>query len=99
MKKKNISRKSQTDLDRVDKIQDNDIDFSDNPEVTPEMFAKSIVRKGLKTVKRKTQVTLRIDEDVLSWFKNQGPGYQTHVNSLLKAYKEAHQEHTGRTNN
>ena len=98
MKKKDISRKSQTDLDRVDKIKDKDIDFSDNPEVTPEMFAKSVVRNGLKTVKRKTQVTLRIDEDVLSWFKKQGTGYQTRINSLLKAYKEAHQEHTGRTN-
>ena len=98
MKKKNISRKSQTDLDRVDKIKDNDIDLSDNPEITPEMFAKSIVRKGLKPIKRKAQITLRIDEDVLTWFKNQGPGYQTHINSLLKAYKEAHQEHAGRTN-
>ena len=98
MKKKDISRKSQTDLDRVDKIKDNDIDFSDNPEVTPEMFAKSVVRKGLITVKGKTQVTLRIDEDVLAWFKKQGTGYQTRINSLLKAYKEAHQEHAGRTN-
>ena len=98
MKKKNISPKSQTDLDRVDKIQDNEIDLSDNPEVTPEMFAKSIVRKGLKPIKQKTQVTLRIDEDVLAWFKKQGTGYQTRINSLLKAYKEAHQEHVGRTN-
>ena len=98
MKKKNISRKSQTDWDRVDKLQDNKINISDNPEVTPEMFAKSIVRKGLKPVKRKTQVTLRIDEDVLTWFKKQGSGYQTHINSLLKAYKEAHQEQSGRTN-
>jgi len=97
MKKKNISRKSQTDWNRVDKLRDNNIDVSDNPEVTPEMFAKSIVRKGLKPVKRKTQVTLRIDEDVLTWFKNQGSGYQTHINSLLKAYKEAHQNQSGRT--
>ena len=97
MKKKNISRKSQTDWERVDKLQDNDIDFSDNPEVTPEMFAKAIVRKGLKPVEQKTQVTLRIDEDVLVWFKKQGKGYQTRINSLLRAYKEAHQNKSGRT--
>ena len=97
MKKKNISHKSQTDLEHVDKLQDNDIDFSDNPEITPEMFAKAIVRKGLKPVGRKTQVTLRIDEDVLTWFKKQGTGYQTRINSLLKAYKEAHQNESGRT--
>jgi len=78
------------------KLQDNDIDFPDNPEVTPEMFAKAIVRKGLKPVRRKTQITLRIDEDVLTWFKKQGTGYQTRINSLLKAYKEAHQDKSTR---
>ena len=97
MKKKNISRKSQTDWERVDKMHDDEIDFSDNPELTPEMFAKAVVRKGLKPVIRKSQVTLRIDEDVLTWFKKQGTGYQTRINSLLKAYKEAHQTKSGRT--
>ncbi|MCU0599427.1 MAG: BrnA antitoxin family protein [Desulfobacterales bacterium] len=97
MKKKNISCKSQTDWERVDKLQDDEIDFSDNPELTPEMFAKAIARKGLKPVVRKNQITLRIDEDVLTWFKKQGTGYQTRINSLLKAYKEAHQIKSGRT--
>ena len=97
MKKKHISHNSQTDWGRVDKLRDKDIDFSDSPEVTPEMFAKAVLRKGLKPVSKKTQVTLRIDDDVLTWFKNQGKGYQTRINSLLKAYKEAHQNESGRT--
>lgn len=97
MKKKHISRKSQTNWDRVDKLRDKDIDLSDNQEVTPEMFAKAVLRKGLKPVPRKTQVTLRIDSDVLMWFKKQGKGYQTKINSLLKAYKEAHKNETDRT--
>lgn len=88
---------SQTDWDRVDKLRDEDIDFSDSPEVTPEMFSKAVLRKGLKPVSKKTQVTLRIDDDVLTWFKKQGKGYQTRINSLLKAYKEAHQKESGRT--
>ena len=95
MKKKHTSNKSKTDWDRVDKLPDNDIDLSDNPEVTPEMLAKAVLRKGLKPVGRKTQVTLRIDEDVLTWFKKQGRGYQTRINSLLKAYKEAHKDESG----
>jgi uncharacterized protein (DUF4415 family) len=37
------------------------------------------------------QVTLRLDSDVLDWFKAQGRGYQTQINALLKAYMEAHQ--------
>lgn len=70
---------------------DEEIDFSDCPEVTPEMFAKAIVRRGLPTAKDKTQVTLRIDSDVLEWFKSQGQGYQTQINQLLRAYMEANQ--------
>ncbi len=97
MKKKYISQKSRTDWDRVDKLRDKDIDLSENPEVTPEMFAKAVLRKGLKPVTRKSQVTLRIDDEVLTWFKNQGKGYQTRINSLLKAYKEANQNESGRT--
>ena len=101
MKKKDISHKcqtDQTDWNRVDKLHEDYIDLSDNPEITAEMFAKAVLRKGLKPVVRKTQVTLRIDEDVLAWFKNQGKGYQTRINALLKAYKDAHQNETGRTN-
>lgn len=80
MKKKHIAHKSQTDWDRVDKLRDKDIDFSDNPEVTAAMFAKAVLRKGLKPVVRKTQVTLRIDEDVLTWFKKEGscPFFEIH---------------------
>ncbi len=61
------------------------------------MFAKAILRKGLKPVISKTKVTLRIDTDVLTWFRTCGKGYQTRINALLKAYKEAHQNETGRT--
>jgi uncharacterized protein (DUF4415 family) len=59
------------------------------PPLTPEMFAKAIVRKGLKPVTRKAQITLRVDAEVLEWFKRQGKGYQTQINAILKAYKEA----------
>jgi len=49
MKKNATSKKSGTDLKRLDAMTDDDIDFSDIPEVTPEMFAKGIVRRGLKS--------------------------------------------------
>lgn len=75
-------------------MRDEDIDLSDSPEVTPEMFAKGIIRHGLKPVAKKSQVTLRLDRDVLVWFKAQGRGYQTRINSLLRAYMDAHQSTT-----
>ncbi|MEC4986191.1 MAG: BrnA antitoxin family protein [Oscillatoria sp. PMC 1068.18] len=85
------SSNSQTDWERLDAMTDEDIDFSDCPEITPEMFAKSVVRRGLPNDKTKTQITLRIDSDVLEWFKSQDRGYQTQINRLLRAYMEAHQ--------
>jgi uncharacterized protein (DUF4415 family) len=72
-------------------MKDEDIDFSETPEVTPEMFARGIVRRGLKPVRRKDQLTLRVDSDVVAWYKKQGSGYQTRINALLRAYMEAHQ--------
>ena len=73
-------------------MRDKDIDLSDCPEVTPEMFARAVVRRGLKPVARKTQLTLRVDGGVLDWFRLQGRGYQTQINSLLRAYMEAHKQ-------
>jgi uncharacterized protein (DUF4415 family) len=68
-------------------MQDEDIDFSDIPEITPEMFARAVVVRQLRP-RRKAQLTLRIDEDVLAWFKAQGRGYQTKMNLLLRAYMD-----------
>jgi uncharacterized protein (DUF4415 family) len=47
------------------------------------------VRKGLKPVPPKASVSLRIDVDVLEWFKSRGSGYQTRINAVLRAFKEA----------
>ena len=88
MKKPAISRKSRTDWRRVDALTDKQIDFSDIPEVTPEMFARAVVRRGLKPVPRKEQLTIRVDSDVLEWYRRQGPGYQTRINALLRAYMQ-----------
>jgi uncharacterized protein (DUF4415 family) len=90
MKRKATSRKSQTDWKRLKAMTDSEIDLSDIPALTPEMFAHAVVRRGLKPVVRKSQITLRLDGDVLEWFKNQGRGYQTQINALLRAYMEAH---------
>ena len=81
---------SRTDWNRLDEMKDDDIRFSDVPEVTPEMFARAVVRRGIKPAPRKRLITLRLDSDVLEWFKAQGRGYQTKINDLLRAYKEAH---------
>ena len=38
---------------------------------------------------RKAQIALRVDKDVLDWYRAQGPGCQTRMNAVLKAYRDA----------
>ena len=94
MSKSTISKKSQTDWERLETMEDQDIDVSEIPELTPEMFAKAVVNRGLRDKENKTQLTIRVDRDVLAWFKSQGRGYQTRINSLLRAYMEANVKHS-----
>jgi uncharacterized protein (DUF4415 family) len=90
MKSATSSRKSRTDWGRLATMKDEEIVIdADAPAWTPEMFARAIVRKGLKPATTKSLVSLRIDTDVLAWFKKQGPGYQSRMNALLRAYMEA----------
>lgn len=50
---------------------------------------RRIARNGLPQSSRKSAISLRLDEEVLSWFRTQGPGYQTRINGVLRAYMEA----------
>ena len=88
MRKSAISKKSQTDWKRVDALSDSAIDLSETPELRPERFARAVVRRGLKPALRKVQLTLRVDRDMVKWYRKQGPGYQTRINALLRAYME-----------
>jgi hypothetical protein len=65
-----MMKTSQTNWEKVKNIKDDDIDYSDLPEVSMEMFAKGIVRSGLKPPTQKLQITLRIDEDGLNFTEN-----------------------------
>ena len=39
----------------------------------------------------KEQISVRVDADVLKWLRSQGPGYQTKINAVLRAYMEQKQ--------
>lgn len=50
---------------------------------------REIARQGLPVAARKAAISLRLDADVLNWFKSEGAGYQTRINAVLRAYMEA----------
>ena len=83
-----MSKASRTDWKRLKKMKDKDIDTSDIPELDDEFFDNAKL-----VVPPKRPVTLRLDADVLNWFKAQGQGYQTRINQLLRRYMERHQDH------
>ena len=90
MKKPSSSKTSKTDWRRVKSMNDRDIRITaEHPELDVNHIARVIVRKGLKPVEAKRSISLRVDAEVLAWFQAQGPGYQTRMNAVLKAFKDA----------
>ena len=78
-----MNTSSKTDWDRLAKMEDKDIDTSDIPELGDDFFLNAELRVPVKK-----PVTLRLDADVLEWFKAGGKGYQTRINQLLRKYME-----------
>jgi uncharacterized protein (DUF4415 family) len=71
-------------------LKDKDTKLSaEHPEAKVKHIVRGIVRRGLRPVPAKASIALRVDVDVLEWFKSQGPGYQTRINAVLRAFKEA----------
>ena len=82
-----VSKKPiKSDLARIDAMRDEDIDYSDIPELDDEFFEQAEVVFPPK----KKHISLRLDADVLEWMKAQGKGYQSRINAVLRAYYEAH---------
>lgn len=75
---------SPTDWERVDALTDDEIDTSDIPPLDEDIFANA----ELRMPEPKQAITIRVDKDVLDWFKSQGKGYQTRMNAALRMYME-----------
>jgi uncharacterized protein (DUF4415 family) len=89
-KQRSSSRTSKTDWARVRSMKDEDITLTEeHPELDLQHVVRVIRRRGLKPAPPKASVSLRIDRDVLDWFKKQGPGYQTRINMILRAFRDA----------
>jgi len=69
-------------------MKDRDIDFSDAPELNDDFFAEAKLWPG-----KKKQITIRLDPDVLDYFKTKGRGYQSSINATLRRYMETQQRH------
>jgi uncharacterized protein (DUF4415 family) len=81
-----VSKKSITsDLKRIDRMKDADIDYSDIPALGKAFFTKATAAWPPD----KKQLTIRLDADVLAWLKAGGRGYQTRINRILRVAMES----------
>lgn len=83
----NSSRKrSKTSWKKIDSLPESKIDYSEIPELDARFFREAIRWPGTKQ-----QITLRLDPDILAFFRRHGKGYQTTINAVLRRYMEAQQ--------
>jgi uncharacterized protein (DUF4415 family) len=82
-----LTRRQKKSLEQIAEIKDEDIDFSDIPELTDEWFARAVRGKFYRPIKE--IVSIRLDKDVLAFFRSQGAGYQTRINDTLRTAMQA----------
>ena len=83
--------KGKTDWARLKSMPDGDVRFTkDAPRTLPQDWARAVAHRSLPVPPRKQQIALRVDVDVLEWFKAQGDGYQTRMNAVLREFRDAH---------
>lgn len=103
MTKEKITRVSLRDLDkwkgqdltdwkRVDALTDEEITaaIAADPDAAPILDRAWFEGATLELPERKQAVSLRVDADVLRWYKAQGPGYLSRMNAVLRRYAQAH---------
>ncbi|EKD54748.1 MAG: hypothetical protein ACD_60C00048G0011 [uncultured bacterium] len=82
--KKNV--KSKTNLVKLHQKDDTDINYKDSPATMKKFWENAEVVMPA----HKIHLSVRLDEDVVDYFKKKGQGYQSKINAVLKAYVRAH---------
>jgi uncharacterized protein (DUF4415 family) len=78
-----MKKTSKTDWARIKSMKDKEIDFTDVPELSDDFFEQAVLWPG-----KKKQITIRLDPDIVDFFKRSGQGYQSRINNVLRRYME-----------
>lgn len=84
-----LTARLRAELEAVAAMPDEQIDYSDAPHLPDAVWMKAAAE--LPHTKR--QITLRIDAEVVEFFKATGPRYQSRMNAVLRSYVDAHKAH------
>ena len=89
--------KDATDWERLERMTDDEIEAAvrDDPDAAPIADEDFWRNATLIPAPSKEAISIRVDQDVLDWFRSLGRGYQTRMNMVLRGYMELHQEKPG----
>ena len=77
-----LTKQEREELEKLAQMPEHEIDTSDIPEWTDEMWKRAERGKLYRPIKK--AVSLRLDADVIEWLKKDGEGYQTRANRILR---------------
>jgi uncharacterized protein (DUF4415 family) len=78
-----MKKQSRTEWERIDHMPEQRIDYAESPKLDDDFFKDAVIWPG-----NKKQITLRLDQDILEFFKGQGKGYQRNINTVLRRYMQ-----------
>ena len=87
---KTLTKAQRKNLEALANMPDNEIDTSDIPEISN--WDNAVVGKFYKPIKQ--PVTIRLDSDIVAWFKSKGGKYQSNINQALREYIKASISHS-----
>lgn len=92
-RKSSVQKVLDAEIDRLRRKSDAEIDYSDIPETDAAFWA----RASVSVPAPKAMISIRVDSDVLEWYRRHARHYQTLMNAVLRKYKEARElEETAR---
>lgn len=87
-----ITEERKEELEKLAKMPDSEIEYSDIPPLGEDFFKRAKVGVFYRPIK--APITIRIDKDVLDWLRSKGADYQTRANQILRQAMLAELRHT-----
>jgi len=91
-----LTEEQKAELEALKARSDSEIDTSDIPELDEKFWKNAVRNPYFRPVKK--QLTLRLDSDLIAWFKHhskEGRGYQTRINDALREYVTEQEKKAG----
>lgn len=88
LRRRRTEGQSQTDLRRLRAMSEEEVEAGSRADKAEHEIPDDWYRNA-RPIESKTPISIRLDDDLLAFFRAQGAGWQTRINNVLRAYKDA----------